>query len=308
MTDTVLIVAWLVFAHLAADFILQNDWIAINKGAAGRTGWSALGMHGFHVGLCLLPFALAYGLPGVVFIAVAVVSHMVVDRWKVRATRRANLLALEAARARLAAGLLPASGLGSAWTAWPGLLFLADQVLHLSIALVAWFLLLDGVPLLPGWVDAVNVVLRDWDRATVHAVVLSGVVLVSLFIVNTRAAYYFVLAMISRRELPADPAGPAAAPAPAAAAAPASPTAVPTGASARIEAAIGALERLVISALVLVGAEVAIGFVLVAKTIARFRQLEDRGYAEYYLLGTFASVTVAVAGAIVARAALATLP
>ncbi len=55
---------------------------------------------------------------------------------------------------------------------------------------------------------------------------------------------------------------------------------------------------------VLVGAESAIGLVVAAKTIARFRQLDDRDFAEYYLLGTLASVSVAIVTALVARAAL----
>jgi uncharacterized membrane protein len=89
MTDTVLVIAWLVLAHLVADFVLQNDWIAINKGGGGRTGWAALGTHGFHVGLCLVPVVFAFGVPGIVYIALVVITHMLVDRWKVRATRRA---------------------------------------------------------------------------------------------------------------------------------------------------------------------------------------------------------------------------
>ena len=385
VTDTVLVIAWLVLAHLVADFVLQNDWIAINKGAGSRTGWAALGTHGFHVGLCLVPAIFAFGMPGIVYVALVVVTHMLVDRWKVRATRRAERSAQEAARTRLAAtGDAPDSGLGSAWTPWPGMLFVADQVLHLTIAIVAWLVVLEGVPLQQGFVDVVNTILRDWDRATVHAVVLTGVVLVSLFLVNTRAAYYFVLALVSPRWVPAEPAArapetataPSAMPAPApsgytvrvgplvatvepgvAAVTPApsaesaettpstaptatsettpstAPTAaaqaasaqrasagspspepsahprssVPTGAPARIGATIGALERLLIVVFVLVGAEAAVGFVIAAKTIARFKQLDDRGFAEYYLLGTLASVSVALASAIIAKAALGTL-
>ena len=66
--------------------------------------------------------------------------------------------------------------------------------------------------------------------------------------------------------------------------------AVPSGAPARIGATIGALERLLIVAFVMTGAIAAVGFVIAAKTIARFKQLDDRGFAEYYLLGTLASV------------------
>ena len=59
---------------------------------------------------------------------------------------------------------------------------------------------------------------------------------------------------------------------------------------------------------VLVNAIAAVGFVIAAKTLARFKQLDDRGFAEYYLLGTLASAAVAIGSALVAQAALATLP
>jgi hypothetical protein len=360
VTDAVIVLAWLVFAHLLADFVLQNDWIAINKGQAGRRGWEALAVHGLHVGVCLLPVAFAFGLPGLLYAVVVASTHILVDRWKVQATRRAERAALETARRHLAGTReSPESGLGSAWTPWPGMLFLADQVLHLTIAIVGWLVLLDGVALQPAFVDAVNLVLRSWDRPTVHAAVLTGIVLVSLFLVNTRGAYYFVLALVSPRDIPEPspvPATVAAAAAPAAtgsgytvrvgplvatvepgvataagtlppgpaatepavqprlnaavaATAPATQRpAVPTGAPARIGATIGALERLLIVVFVLVGAEAAVGFVIAAKTIARFKQLDDRGFAEYYLLGTLASVAVAILSALVAKAVLQTIP
>ena len=92
---------WLVFAHLVADFVLQNDWIAMNKATGGREGWRALGVHGFHVGLCLVPAVLAFGARGVVYLVVVVVTHMIVDRWKVQATRRAESEAQAQARARI---------------------------------------------------------------------------------------------------------------------------------------------------------------------------------------------------------------
>lgn len=360
MTDTVLVLAWLVFAHLVADFVLQNDWIALNKAQGGTKGLQALAVHGFHVGLCLLPAVPAFGLPGVAYVVVVVISHLMVDRWKVQATRRAERAALKGARRRLAGtGESPVSGLGSAWTPWPGMLFLADQALHITIALVGWLVILEGIPLQPSFVDAVNVVLRNWDRATVHAAVLTAVLVLSLFLVNSRAAYYFVLALVSPRELPepapapvmeperpapvapastgytvrvgplvatVEPgitAGPAPTPNATSATATSAPTAVapadpaaaprprpsvPSGAPARIGATIGALERLLIVVFILVGAEAAVGFVIAAKTIARFKQLDDRGFAEYYLLGTLASVSVAILSAIIARAALATIP
>ena len=74
---------------------------------------------------------------------------------------------------------------------------------------------------------------------------------------------------------------------------------------ASVGATIGVLERLLIVTFVLVGAESAIGLVVAAKTIARFRLLDDRDFAEYYLLGTLGSVTVAILTGLVAKAALA---
>ena len=38
----------------------------------------------------------------------------------------------------------------------------------------------------------------------------------------------------------------------------------------------------------------AVGLVIAAKSIARFRELEDRNFAEYYLVGTLASTLIAV--------------
>jgi hypothetical protein len=78
-----------------------------------------------------------------------------------------------------------------------------------------------------------------------------------------------------------------------------------TGSPARVGEAIGVLERLLIVTLVLTGAEAAIGFVIAVKTLARFKQLDDRGFAEYYLLGTLASVGVAITSALLGQAALA---
>ncbi len=58
--------------------------------------------------------------------------------------------------------------------------------------------------------------------------------------------------------------------------------------------AIGYLERLIVFALTLSGDLSALGLVLVAKGIARFRQLDDRDFAEYVLIGTLLSISAAL--------------
>jgi hypothetical protein len=184
-----------------------------------------------------------------------------------------------------------------------------------------------------------------WDPSVVHDATLRFVVLVSLVIVNVRAGALFVAILVGPRLALAGTPPAAAAPpgvtnppppaalarrsgwtvrlgpivgrvdpdSPAASSATAAPAVPPTPAHgkpappARVGEAIGILERLLIVTFVLVGAEAAIGLVIAAKTLARFRQLDDRDFAEYYLLGTLASVAIAAISAFVAVAVLESL-
>jgi hypothetical protein len=302
------VLAWLLFAHLVADFVLQNDWIALNKGRGGRSGWSALGVHGFHAAVCLVPVVFAFGLPGLAYLVLIGLTHMVVDRWKVRATALANERAQARARARLASGgPAPAPGLGAAWTPWPGMLFVADQVLHVVIAVVGWLVILQGAMLLPEFVDAVDTAVGRWDPVTVHAVTLTSVVLASLFIINTRGGYYFVLALASPRHIrpvegaeEAEVRGVETPPTPRA-------SPVPAGAQLRIATTVAAIERLVMVALVLVGVAAGALLVVAFDLAVRWRELGQREFADWYLVATLGSVAVALSSGLLAAAALATL-
>jgi hypothetical protein len=60
---------------------------------------------------------------------------------------------------------------------------------------------------------------------------------------------------------------------------------------------IGILEREIILILGLMGQYGAIGFVLTAKSVARYKQLENKAFAEKYLVGTLLSALIAIAGA-----------
>lgn len=64
---------------------------------------------------------------------------------------------------------------------------------------------------------------------------------------------------------------------------------------------IGILERSLIVILAAMGEFTAIGFVIAAKSIARFKELDDREFAEYYLVGTMLSVFVALLGGLAAK-------
>jgi hypothetical protein len=331
MADPVLTVAWLVLAHLAADFVFQTDRMVSDKSSTGSRARRGLLAHGGVVGLCVLPFALAFGGRGLVLAAVVAGTHVVIDRWKVRATRHAEAVALAEAH-RQHADAEPRMGLGPAWTPMPGALFLVDQAVHVIVSLAAWLLLIAFVPPQSAFAGAVDTLLGPIDRSTFHVAAMLVVVASSLLIVNVRAGALFVATLVHPREavtggsaanepatrLPDRPwwqirLGPFVATAESASA----PAVSPVGqvarsgsgfaSPARIGATIGVLERLLIVTFVLANATAAIGFVVGAKTLARFKQLDDRDFAEYYLLGTLASVAVAIGSALIADAALTTV-
>jgi hypothetical protein len=64
---------------------------------------------------------------------------------------------------------------------------------------------------------------------------------------------------------------------------------------------IGKLERIVVSVLILSNQLGAIGLVLTAKSIARFKQLDDRNFAEKYLVGTLTSFATAIIATIILK-------
>jgi hypothetical protein len=67
---------------------------------------------------------------------------------------------------------------------------------------------------------------------------------------------------------------------------------------------IGIIERVLVLSLVLVSQYTAITIVFAAKSIARFNDLKDRKTAEYYLIGTLVSITLATITGIIIRMVL----
>ena len=59
-------------------------------------------------------------------------------------------------------------------------------------------------------------------------------------------------------------------------------------------ARIGYLERIFVLTFVLTGHYTAIAVIFAAKSIARFKELEKRHFAEYYLIGTLSSILFAL--------------
>ncbi len=68
---------------------------------------------------------------------------------------------------------------------------------------------------------------------------------------------------------------------------------------------IGVLERLLVVTMVLEHAWAGIGLLVAAKSVARFKELDDRRFSEYYLVGTLGSLLVALAVGLSIRELLA---
>lgn len=285
MAEPALLLAWLVLAHLAADFLLQTDAIATQKFGRGPEATRALLVHIGLLAFVHLPLIVVFGLRGLLFALLTAGSHLAIDKVKIVLTRWVEPptpSGTESSAEAVAAG--PPFDRG--WTPIPGALFALDQLAHLTVLLLGWTLLLAGaVPSAPVG-DVIARLAGDLEPAAFHRVVLTAVVVSALLIVNVRAASLFVAMLVRPPGTSGDATRPSV---------------------ARVGATIGILERLLICALVLGGAVEAIGLVIAAKTLARFKQLDDREFAEYYLLGTLASVTVAVASALIAQLALATV-
>jgi hypothetical protein len=69
---------------------------------------------------------------------------------------------------------------------------------------------------------------------------------------------------------------------------------LPDGGLKRAGAIIGILERIFVLTLVLIGEFASIALIFTAKSIARFEDLKRREFAEYYLIGTLASILLAM--------------
>lgn len=294
MADPIIVLAWLVLAHLAADFVFQTEWMATRKFGHGPQARVALAAHVAVVGLCLVPLVAVFGLNGAGFLGVVTLGHWIIDRTKIRLSRRAEARALVEAglHGRAVDSPMTPEELDRTWTAVPAMLFIADQLVHLALIGAAWWLLLARAPVSDLWLRLADQLTAGGDPVAFHHAVLAGVVLGALLIVNTKAGSLFVMTLVRPRAMVRGAAGSAA----------------PVGSDVppeRVGQAIGILERLLVVTLVLLHAEAAIGLVLAAKTVARFKQLDDRGFAEYYLLGTLASISVAFFSGLLAAAALA---
>ena len=297
MTDQILLIGFLLAAHLTADFVIQTD-----RNVAGRNGsrgqaTRSLGLHALTVAVCVLPLWLAFGTPGLVAVLVIAVPHPFIDGAKTSLTNRL--------KRRVAGGY---------WSPLPAALFLADQAAHVALMLAAWWVLLRDAAVNPWVADRITQAIAGASSVDVDRGAQIAVIGWSLIIVNTRAARYVVPLLLPQRgtaetgvtSTPAVAAMPTAVAGYTVRLGPLSgrieqDAAVVAAVPGRGGAIIGILERLLVVVLILGRAEAGIGIVVAVKTLARFKELDDRYFTEMYIVGTLASITIAVASALFAR-------
>ncbi len=173
---------------------------------------------------------------------------------------------------RLSRTAAPASHPHPRWTPLPAVLWLAGEAVAAAVVVgILWLVLRDlSLDLVPGAVSAAP--------SDVRRVALAAILGWSLLVINVPVAWRLI-----DRLLPADSKK------------------VSGGVDPEeMGATIGVLERGLVVALLPGGGPAAVGFVVAAKTLARFKELNKRRFAERYLLGTMASVTVALVSALVA--------
>ena len=134
-----------------------------------------------------------------------------------------------------------------------------DQAAHLVVVVAAWALLIEStgaqVPVVPtSW-------LRPWVTASV---------VVAAFAANATGGSVLVRIVLG----PLDRSG--------------------DSGHAGAGRLIGILERTLTLILILAGEWAAMALLATAKSVARFDDLKDREFAEYYLVGTLASLLVAI--------------
>lgn len=155
-------------------------------------------------------------------------------------------------------------------------LFLVDQAAHVAVILGVW-------RAWRAWLGAAPGLLAPEDLALLAAPAL----LLTGYVLNGNAAAALIHSFLDRFPV-AEQAEEAS----------------PGTDVQRMGRTIGILERMLAFTLVVMGHWEGIGWLFAGKTVARFRELDNRAFSEYYLIGTLASLLFAAATGLAVRLAL----
>ncbi|MHB1630079.1 MAG: DUF3307 domain-containing protein [Bacilli bacterium] len=285
MTDSlVLLILLLLLSHLTGDFIFQSNSIAKDKTDLNRSMRIHLLHHLFLNCVFVLPYwSMIHGLhvrtiaSALSMSVVLVVFHWIIDMMKVRLTKSRwfNRDAMNEWRTSLSLGT-----------------FIVDQLLHMAAigVVVYWYRSSQwtkSAPVFHAFLFASHLHLPLPDRIAVWCIALILVTRVSSIIVQilvhplTGMNQQLIEHRITRTthidnfqsEIKDQKS-----------------YAVVSASDVSRGRQIGYLERIIIMILIYKGAYSAIGFVVAAKSLVRFKNLDHREWAEYFLVGTLISI------------------
>lgn len=148
----------------------------------------------------------------------------------------------------------------------PHRIFLADQLAHLIVILGGWFLLAPSSWMVSPLVTTIGELDQlPWTAMTTVAVYLSA------FVFAHKGANVIVRGVLPTGGPDPDPEN-----------------------DLGVGYLIGTLERWIVLLLGLAGLWEAVAIVVAVKSIARFEDLKQRAFAEYFLVGTLTSILVAI--------------
>ncbi len=253
---------FLVCGHTLGEFVFQTNKMVERK----KDGYRWLLIHGLEIGLIhtlvMVPF---WAVPSLFIIPAITIIHLAIDKGKELLQQRCN---------------------------YPLALLFIDQGFHFATLLLAAYmwLLFPGKPPFAPYFKAQLPLLT------------SSAIIISAYAFNIKGGALIVFHLLQRFNLPAihytaknnAPSD--------------TPSSLeprhPTNASYVLNMGqiIGVLERMLLLTFILIDQWGALGLVLAAKSIARYKDLEIKNFGEYYLIGTLASVLIAAASGLLAKA------
>jgi len=264
----------LLLGHLLGDFPLQSKWISRNKGTSAR----ALALHGLlHFALawaCLLVFTqIAWrSVPAQLLLIGSTLIHLVIDKLKHFLTARgasANPKVHLAGRGKIVrlfrriVPSRPASGfLDDDWKT-----FLLDQLLHVAVAAITAALLTGS---------NLGLILAALKLSpAVRAQILAAAIVYTAVIFGGGYLIRYLTRGLAREAV--------------------------TESKSQMENAglyLGWIERFLVLTAIAMQSPLMVGLILTGKSIARFPEMKEARFAEYFLIGTLLSICIAVVGGV----------
>lgn len=164
------------------------------------------------------------------------------------------------------------------------MLYLADQIVHVIVVALAAMVAVQAVP-------SFDAMLRVWSE--MRTALLVSLVIVAATVFPSGYLVRYILAPLSKQLATARD--------------------FQTGSHDSLEGLgnaglyLGWLERALLVIAFGLGSMTAVGLIIGAKSVARFPEFKSRAFAEYFLIGTLISITIAAAGGWLLRWALLAL-